>query len=52
MKEPIDINAILNELNIISGDKILVSSSIMNLLILFKKYNEKFDPNFITNFNN
>ena len=39
MKEPIDINAILNELNIISGDKILVSSSIMNLLILFKKYN-------------
>ena len=45
MKEPIDINAILNELNIISGDKILVSSSIMNLLILFKKHNEKFDPN-------
>ena len=45
MKEPIDINAILNELNIISGDKILVSSSIMNLLILLKKYNEKFDPN-------
>ena len=45
MKEPIDINAILNELNIISGDKILVSSNIMNLLILLKKYNEKFDPN-------
>ena len=45
MKEPIDINAILNELNIIPGDKILVSSSIMNLLILLKKYNEKFDPN-------
>ena len=45
MKEPIDINVILNELNIISGDKILVSSNIMNLLILLKKYNEKFDPN-------
>ena len=38
---------IINKLEINKGDKILVSSNIVRILINFKKENIKFNPNYI-----
>ena len=46
-KENINLENIFNKINIATGDKILVSSSILKILIKFKKKNKKFNANLI-----
>ena len=46
-KANINFENIIEQINIVSGDKLLVSSSILKLLMKLKKKNEKFNPNII-----
>ena len=46
-KENLDLEDIFKGLNINSGDKLLVSSDIVTVLIEFRKKYKKFDPNLI-----
>ena len=46
-KKQLDLESIIEQINIGSGDKILVSSSLIKILIALKKKNKKFNSNFI-----
>ena len=46
-KQNIDLKNIFDQINIVLGDTILVSSDILTLLIEFKKQKQNFDANLI-----
>ena len=49
-KKNLDLNKIFKKLNIKKGDKILVSSNLLEILMKLKKINQKFDGNLLINF--